>query len=323
MTEKQQILELIKEYDDIIIVRHIRPDGDCMGSTLGLRDILRASFPEKRIYSIGSDKSTYLNFLDSEDQNDLSEVYPKALVIIVDTATKDRIDNDKWLLGKQTIKIDHHVRVEDYATINYVREDLPATAAIITDFYMTFKNELVLTKQAAQALYVGLVTDTGRFKYRGVNALVFKLAAELVDTGIDIEEIYAYLYIKNKEAYHLQGYILNHYKTTENGVAYIFITKRLQKKFKVEIEEASALVNTLDSIFGHLIWIFFVQGKEKIRVRLRSRFVDINQLAALYGGGGHRQASGASLSKRRDIKKLICEADLLLKEYKMNHPEVF
>ena len=82
MTEKQQILQLIKEYDDIIIVRHIRPDGDCMGSTLGLREILRASFPEKRIYSVGNDKSAYLHFLDSEDQNDLSEIYPKALVKI-------------------------------------------------------------------------------------------------------------------------------------------------------------------------------------------------------------------------------------------------
>jgi len=103
----------------------------------------------------------------------------------------------------------------------------------------------------------------------------------------------------------------------------MFITKRLQKKFKVTIEEASALVNTLDSIKGYLVWIFFVQGKEKIRVRLRSRFVDVNELAGEYGGGGHRQASGATLSHRRQIKEMIAKADLLVKQYKKDHPEVF
>ncbi|MGD9605179.1 MAG: bifunctional oligoribonuclease/PAP phosphatase NrnA [Bacilli bacterium] len=323
MNEKQQIFEAIKQFNDIIIVRHIRPDGDCIGSTLGLREILRASFPQKNIYSVGNDKSQYLAFIDTEDVIDLTDVFPSALVIVVDTATSDRIDNEGWKQAKQTIKIDHHVRVEDYANINYVREDLPATAAIITDLYETFKDELILTKQAAKYLYVGLVTDTGRFKYRGVSALVLHLASLLVATGIDIEEIYAHLYIKAKESFHLQGYILNHYKTTKNGVAYMFITKRLQKKFGVAIEEASALVNTLDSIHGHLIWIFFVQGNEKIRVRLRSRFVDINELAAKYGGGGHRQASGATLSKKSEIKKLIQEADDVIKHFKDNNPEVF
>ncbi|HPN61429.1 MAG TPA: bifunctional oligoribonuclease/PAP phosphatase NrnA [Bacilli bacterium] len=277
MKEKQQIFDLIKQYDDIIIVRHIRPDGDCIGSTIGLRDILRASFPHKQIYSVGNDDSQYLAFLGAEDVVDLTNVIAQALVIVVDTATSDRIDYAFWKEGQYTIKIDHHLRVEDYADLNYVREDLPATAAIITDFWFSFKEELLMPQSAAQALFVGLVTDTGRVKYRGVNSLVMRMAAELIATDIDIVDIYAHLYIKSKESFHLQGYVLNHYRTSPHGVAYMFITKRLQKKFKVTIEEASALVNTLDSIKGYLVWIFFVQGKEKIRVRLRSRFVDVNE----------------------------------------------
>jgi phosphoesterase RecJ-like protein len=323
MNEKQQILDAIKQFETIIIVRHIRPDGDCMGSTLGLREILRASFPTKRVFSIGQDKSEYLSFLESEDKDVSDEVYQEALVIVVDTATSERIDNKKWSLGKKTIKIDHHVRVEDYASINYVREDLPATAAIVMDFFTSFRAELIFNAQAAKYLFVGLVTDTGRFKYRGVNADVLRLGAEMLETGIDIENIYTHLYIKERESFHLQGYILNHFKTTKNNVAYIFITKRIQKKFHVEIEQASALINTLDSIRDHLVWVFFIEGKEKIRVRLRSRFVDINEVAAKYHGGGHRQASGATLSKRREIKQLLADVDLVLQDYQAKHPGAF
>ncbi len=323
MNEKQLILETIKQFDTIIIVRHIRPDGDCMGSTLGLREILRESFPDKKIYSIGNDTSDYLMFLGSEDEDLPEEIYKQALVIVVDTATKDRIDNEKWQLAAKTIKIDHHVRVEDYADINYVREDLPATAAIIMDFFATFRETLTFTKQAAKYLFVGLVTDTGRFKYRGVNDQVLYLAGEMLAQGLDIENIYSHLYIKKEESFHLQGYILNHFKTTPNGVAYMVITKRMQKRFRVKAEEASALINTLDSIRGHLVWIFFVQGKEKIRVRLRSRFVDINEVAAKYSGGGHRQASGATLNRKSEIKKLLADADAALKAYKDANPGAF
>ena len=105
---KKQILEKIKEFDTIIIHRHIRPDGDCMGSTIGLREILKASFPNKKIYSVGNNESDYLSFLGEEDEIDDS-VYQDALVIIVDTATKERIFDNRYELGKFTIKIDHHI----------------------------------------------------------------------------------------------------------------------------------------------------------------------------------------------------------------------
>jgi phosphoesterase RecJ-like protein len=321
---KNEILNKIKEYDSIIILRHVKPDGDCMGSTLGLRQILRDSFPNKRIYSIGKMKSSYLEFLGSEDEDVSDEVYQNSLIIVVDTATKDRIDNDKFELGKETIKIDHHIAVDDYANINYVREDLPATCSIIVDFYNTFKDELILSEEASKYLFVGIVTDTGRFRYRGISGDVFRLTGMLLDKEIDTEDIFSNLYIKSEEELKLTAYIYKHFKVTKNGVAYFKMSKKIQKKFSVTNEAASSLVNVLEGIRGSLIWIFFIQNKEKIwRVRLRSRFASVNQIAQKYRGGGHLQASGATVYNKKEMKQLLFDADKALAEYKVNNPGAY
>ena len=141
---KKQILEKIKQNDNIIIVRHIRPDGDCMGASIGLREILRASFPNKKIYSVGKTRAEYLDFIGTEDEIIDKQLYKESLVIAVDTATSDRIDDDCFKDAKEFIKIDHHLAVEDYAEINYVREDFPAASCIIVDFYDTFRNSKII-----------------------------------------------------------------------------------------------------------------------------------------------------------------------------------
>lgn len=319
---KQQILEKIQEFDTIIIHRHIRPDGDCMGSTLGLRDLLRHSFPNKKVYSSGKHDSPYLKFLGDEDEIS-DEVYKDALVIVVDTATSDRIYDERYKLGKFLIKIDHHIAVENYGHLNYVREDLPATCAIIGDFYETFKTELVLTKVGAHALYVGLTTDTGRFKYRGVNGDVMRIAGTLLDFDLDLERIYASLYLKDSKTFILQGYVYENFKQTPNGVSYIYFSRKTQKKYGVTPEDAAALVNSLDSIKGNMIWIAFVEQADKsIRVRMRSRFVRVVEVASLYRGGGHANAAGATVYNKKEMQDLLLLADKALKEFKAENQDL-
>lgn len=314
---KEKIFKKIEEYNKIIIVRHARPDGDCIGSTLGLRDILRETYPEKEIYSLGKTKADFLSFMGSEDETKDIDVYKGALIIAVDTANSDRIDDDNYKLGKEIIKIDHHINVQEYGDINYVREDCPAACCIIVDFYLTFKDKLKMPKSAALALYVGMVTDTGRFRYSGVNSETMRLAATLLDYDLDLENIYANLYIKNKDVLALQGEVYRKFKTTSNGVSYIYITNRMMKKYKLTYEEASSLVNSLDSIKGSLIWIAFIDQKDSsIRVRLRSRFVNVIEVGQKFGGGGHPNACGANLKKKSEMKKMLQYADSVLKEYK-------
>ena len=313
---KKAILEKIKEYDSIIIVRHIRPDGDCIGTSLGLRDILRTSFPEKKVYSIGESSADYLSFIGQEDNDVEDEVYKESLVIAVDTSVKDRIDNKKASLGKELIKIDHHLNVEPYGDLIYVRDDFPAACCIIADFLDTFKDELKMTLEGAKALFLGMITDTGRFRYKGMSKRVFELAGMLVDYGFDTEYLYSNLYIKESSVLKLEGWLYNNYKTTEHGVAYIHITKRIIKKFGLTYEEAASLINCLDSIKGHLIWIAFIDLDDSIRVRIRSRFTPCVSVGQKYRGGGHPNACGATVYNKKEIQELLEFADGVVKEYK-------
>ena len=317
---KKQILDKIKEYSSIIIVRHIRPDGDCIGSSLGLREILRASFPQKKIYSVGKTEADYLAFVGKEDEALSEEIYKESLIIVVDTATSDRIDDDFYKLGKEIIKIDHHLPVEDYGVINYVRKDFPAASCIIVDLYDTFKDELVLPESAAFALYTGITTDTGRFRYRGVGSRVFELCSILMKYDLDLEKIYANLYLKSADLLKLQGLVYKSFKTTKNGVSYIHITQKMMKKNGLTYEEAASLVNCLDSIKGNLIWMIFVdQADKSIRVRIRSRFVEVVEIGRAFRGGGHPNACGATVFNKKEIKALVEMADGILKEYKENN----
>ena len=316
---KKQILEKIKEYDTIIIHRHFSPDGDALGSSLGLRDILRQSFPNKKVYSIGTDEADYLRFLGKEDNINDNE-YEGALVIVLDTSTEKRINDDRYKLGKEIIKIDHHIETDPYGDINYVLDDVASTTLIITDFLISFPNELKISVEGAKQLYVGTVTDTGRFRFKNVSGYSLKLAGYLLDYGFDTEEIYSELYMKDVKTLHLQGHVLRNFKMTENGVSYIYLSRRLQNRFKVNVTEASSLVNSLDGIEGSLIWILFVQDENGvIRARIRSRFMSINEFAMEFEGGGHAQASGAKFTKKRQIKTMLKRADELIKEYKMNN----
>lgn len=319
---KQEILSEIENHENIIIVRHCRPDGDCIGSSFGLRAILKESFPDKNIYSVGDGVPEYLQFLGKEDVVSES-LYEESLVIVVDTSIQKRIATPEYIKGKKIIKIDHHIAVEAYGHINYVREDFPACCQIICDLANSFQNKLIINEEAAKCLYTGLVTDTGRFRFRSVNSKTFDNASILLSKDIDTENIYTHLNTKSPESFKLQGYIYQNFKLTENKVAYTYITKKLMRKFKASVDDASNLVNCMDSIKDSLIWILFVEYDNEIRVRLRSRYVPVVDIASQFNGGGHANASGATVYNKKQMKLLLETADNKLKNFKIENPELF
>ena len=318
LTVAKQVLDTIKEFNRIIIFRHFRPDGDAICSTKGLQRILQLSFPEKEITLQNCDFSDYLSFLGSEDVLLNDDYYAEALGIVIDTATTKRISNQKFSLCKKLIKIDHHIPVESYGDINWVEDERCSSCELITAFYDAMKDELKIDTEAATYLYAGLVTDSGRFRFRSVSGDTMRLAGLLLDQGVDTDLLYANLYMKDFEEFKFQGYVLNNINITENGVAYIHISKSIMEEFGLSFEQASACVSFMDSIKNSLIWVAFIDAdnQDEIRVRLRSRFVTINELAERYEGGGHACASGATVHSVEQMNKLLKEADELLAEYK-------
>lgn len=313
------ILNKIKEYDKIILFRHFRPDGDAVGSTKGLAEIIKATYPEKTVLLQNSDFSDYLKFLGGEDAPITDEDYADALGIVLDTATTKRISNQMFSLCKEIVKIDHHIPVESYGSIEWVEELRSSCSEMIAAFYDTFRDELTLTKEAATYIYCGMVTDSGRFRFRDVSGETMRLAGVMLDAGIDTDTLFANLYLKDFDSYKFESYARSKMKISDSGVVSLFVSKGMQKKFSLSSEDASASVSYMDSIKGSLIWIAFIEGKNEIRVRLRSRFVTVSELAEKYNGGGHACAAGATVYSRAEAKKLLAEADKILAEYKKTH----
>ena len=311
------ILDKIKEYDKIFIFRHFRPDGDAIGSSKGLYTLLKNTYPEKKIYLQNSDFSNYLAFLGGEDDLLPDEEYADALGIVLDTGTKKRISNQKYALCKELIKIDHHIPVESYGKYEWVEEHRSSTCEMVAAFYDAFKDELKMSKEAATYIYTGMVTDSGRFRFREVSGETLRLAGLILDQGIDTENLYANLYLDEVESLRFESYVHRKMKMSDSGVVSMYVTKRMKKKFGLSNEDASACVSFMDSIKGSLIWIAFIEGENgETRVRLRSRYVTVSELAERYHGGGHACAAGATVYSKAEAKALLKEADELLREYK-------
>ena len=319
---KKTILEKIRAYPRIFLFRHVRNDGDCVGATKGLKAIIQKTWPEKEVYLIDDQTSAYLEFMGPEDAPVDETLYADALGIVLDTASEARISNKNYTCCKEVIKIDHHIPLEQYGAYQWVEEERSSCCEMIVDFYATFPEELVMDTEAATHLYTGMVTDSGRFKYDGVSGETLRNAAILLDKGVNTELLYARLYLEAYEYLKFKAHIYNRMQITEHGVAYIYIDKAMQEEFGLTLEQASACVGNLDKIRGSICWIAFIENGDEagsIRVRLRSRFVHINEIAEKYRGGGHACASGATVYGAEEVQALLRDADERVRDYKENN----
>ena len=316
---KKQIFDKIEQYDRIFLFRHVRNDGDCVGATKGMKSIITATWPEKEVYIIDTSLAAYLEFMGPEDDEVADEMYADALGIVLDTASEARISNKKYTLCREIIKIDHHIPLEHYGSLEWVEEERSSCCEMVVDFYRTFEDRLVLNQEGATHLYTGMVTDSGRFKYEGVTGETMRCAGTLLDVGVDTDLLFARLYLEAFEYLKFKAHLYQKMQITENGVAYIIVDKEMQEQFNLTLEQASACVGTLDSIRGCIAWMIFVENgdeQDSFRVRLRSRFMHVNPIAEKYRGGGHACACGATVYGRDEIAALLADTDALVKEYK-------
>lgn len=311
---KERILDAIKQYETIIIHRHVRPDPDAYGSQCGLGEIIKASFPEKNVYMVGQEEES-LRFLKELDQIPDS-VYEKALVIVCDTANQERVCDQRYTMGDQLIKIDHHPNDDVYGDIVWVDTSASSCSEMIYDFYMFGKDKgLTMNKEAARLLYAGIVGDTGRFLYPSTTDKTFQYAGELIHYGFDRTSLYNGIYDVDEAVARLNGYVFENFNMDKNGVGSMVITKEIMARFGVNASQASLLVSTLGGIKGLKAWVFFIEENNDIRVRLRSKGPVINGIAKKYNGGGHPLASGATIYDWADVDKVIadlvavCQAD--------------
>ncbi|MBQ8953729.1 MAG: bifunctional oligoribonuclease/PAP phosphatase NrnA [Clostridia bacterium] len=321
-TIKRAIWEKIRAYDRIMLFRHIRMDGDCVGATKGLKALIKATFPEKEVLLIDSQRSDYLAFLGPDDGEAPDEIYRDALAIVLDTATRDRISNQKYALCREIVKIDHHIETDPYGHLNWVEEERSSACEMVADFCAAFRNELTLTAEAATCVFMGMVTDSGQFRVSGVTGDTMRLAGMMLDAGVDTDTLYANLYLQDYGALKFKAYVYERMTRTEHGVACIHVTLEMQRRFSLNFEAASNVITYLENIRGCLCWLAFIDGEtpeEGVRVRLRSRFMTVNEIAERHHGGGHAFAAGATVYSEEERDALIREADEAAGAYKAGH----
>lgn len=302
--KRDKIIQAIKDYDQIIIHRHLRPDPDALGSQAGLKEIIQQSFPDKQVSIVGIDDPafTFLVEMDSVHEAD----YQGALVIVCDTANTDRIDDKRYTLGDQVIKIDHHPNVDEYGDIQWVDTTASSTSEMIYELYLHGKEKgLRMNPEAARLLYAGIVGDTGRFLFPSTTRKTFQYATDLVAYDFDRQDLYTNLYSIKQNVAKLRGYILQNFKQTESGVSAVKLTKDILNEYDVDPLETGQLVGVFGDISGIKAWVMFVEEEEAIRVRIRSKGPVINEIAAKYGGGGHPLAAGASIYDWADASRLV------------------
>ncbi len=312
--EKDKIIALIKQFDTIIIHRHVRPDPDALGSQAGLKELIKTSFPDKKVYIVGVNdpEFTYLVKMDTI----ADEVYQGALVIACDTANTPRIDDSRYLLGERLVKIDHHPNVDSYGDVQWVNTDASSTSEMVFELFNHGENEgFKLNDAGARLLYAGVVGDTGRFLFPSTTKRTFQIAAELVAYNFDRPALHWDLYSVETHILRLSGYILQEFKMFKSGLSAVKLTKELLEKFGVTPNETGQLVNVLGDVKDIKAWVIFVEEDEMIRVRLRSKGPVINEVAAKYNGGGHPLASGATVYSWEEAEHVIADLEALCQKY--------
>ncbi|WP_230637319.1 DHH family phosphoesterase [Streptococcus mutans] len=301
MTAFKTILAKIKAYDTIIIHRHMKPDPDALGSQVGLKEVITSNFPQKTVKVTGYNEPSLSWLAQMDDVSDKD--YEGALVIVVDTANRPRIDDQRYLNGNFLIKIDHHPNEDHYGDLSYVDTKASSASEIITDFAL--QNQLKLSDQAARLLYAGILGDTGRFLYPATTSKTFITASELLKYDFDFAALARQMDSFPYKIAKLQAYVFENLEIDKNGAARIILSQKILKKFNLTDAETSAIVSSPGKIDTVQVWAIFVeQADGHYRVRLRSKSTVINEVAKRHAGGGHPLASGAnsySLAENEDI----------------------
>ena len=311
----EKIYSLIKEHDTVVIHRHVKPDGDAVGSQTGLKYILKAAFPEKKIYSVG-DNPGFFGFIEGSEIDEIpDDTYKNALAIILDCGAASLISDGRYTLAKATARIDHHIYTERFTDEEVIDTSFESCCGMITAFAV--ECGLEIPPVAAAALYTGIVTDSGRFRYDGTTPATHRNAAVLLEKGIDTTRIFRNLYADNFESKRLKASFVLKIKFTQNNVAYIYTTKEEFDDIGADIFTVSrGMVNTMADIKGVDIWVNFTETDSGVLCEIRSSIYNINPVATMFGGGGHAKASGATVKDRETAMQMLAELDKISGESK-------
>ena len=316
----KRIYKAIKQYDTIVLARHIGVDPDAMASQVGLRDAILNSFPDKKVYAVGSgsNKFSYLGKLDHYDGDGTN-----TLLIVLDTPDKKRVDCSNLDSFEYKIKIDHHPFVEEFCDLECIDDTCSSACELVME--LIYATKLKVNKKIMEKLFIGLVSDTNRFMFNNSTSSTFAIVSKVInDYKLNISELYSDLYMRPLHEVKLQGYMAQNMEVTEHGVGYIKVSDSLLNSFGADVASSGNMINNFNYIDEVLVWLAITEDtkNELFKINIRSRGPVINNVAERYNGGGHKLASGAKVKTLEEADNLIKDLDLVCKKYIENQSEV-
>ena len=307
-----ELIKRIKEFDTIVIARHIGVDPDALCSQLALRDSIKLTYPDKKVLAIGTGSSKFIHF----GKLDKLEKVDNALLIVCDTPDRKRIDSANPEDYAYSIKIDHHPFVEKTCDLEYIDDQMTSACEIIMRILK--ETELQCNDSIAELLYMGLVSDSNRFLFNSVTSDTFKLVSEyLEEYNFNLTNTYSKLYLRPLSELRLEGYISSNIKVTDNHLGYIVITDEIISKYGVDSASAGNMVNNYNYVKEMVVWATITEDvkNKQYRVSIRSRGPEINGIAEKHSGGGHKMAAGARVKTLEEALKIMDELDEYLHDY--------
>ena len=310
----KKIFKKIKEYDEIVIARHIGPDPDAIASQMALKESIMLTFPNKKVYAVGLSVARYKQYgiLDRVDFTTLNN----PLLIVLDVPNIKRVDGIEGLNYKEIIKIDHHPAEDIVGNVDYTDTNASSVCQMICN--LLFNTKLVLNTKIASNLFLGIVSDSERFVNKNTTIETLKTTSKLIElTNLDFTKLYDILYLRPISEIKFQSYLINNMIVTDNNLGYLYIPLEVFKEYNVDVATASNIINNFNFIKEVIVWFFvtYDEKTEKYKVSMRSRGPVINEVASHFNGGGHKFASGARLNNLEEMDDLVKELDLVCQKY--------
>ncbi|MDE6029551.1 MAG: DHH family phosphoesterase [Clostridiales bacterium] len=311
MTTASEILNAINAAETVLIVGHVRPDGDCVGAALFMRHICE-KLGKKADAACDGEKPAAYAFLPEYEYFCAPRYKKYDLFISVDCATESRLGEYKaqHASAKNSVNIDHHITNAKYGKINHVLPDASSTCQILFDLFGGMEG--VMDKIGASMLYVGISTDTGHFMHSNTTATVFRAAAALCEYGIDIAALNHDLYCNNAfSKMKLTSRAIGGIVLYESGkIALMNISLKDLQDCGCTSEDTEGLIDNASAISGVRIAISMCeQAGSVFRISFRSVSADVSAAAARFGGGGHKLAAGCMISGNRyDVMEKVVAA---------------
>ncbi len=309
----EEILHAIEQYPTVIIHRHKSPDGDAMGSQIGLKELLKDNYPDKRIYAVGDDPKRF-SFMDGATMDIIpDEAYSDALAIVLDCGSAHLISDERYKTAAATARIDHHIFNEKITDFEVVDTSYESCCGEVTE--LALESGWKFSPASAKALYTGMVTDSGRFRFDSTTSNTFRLASALLKEKFNLNELYAQLYADDFSYVRLRAQFILKINFTMDGVAYIYTTKEELPSYEVDTFTISrGMVATMSDLKGVDIWVNFTETDAGVLVEIRSNKYNVNPIAVKYGGGGHAKACGATVPDKQTAMLLLEDLNAIRRE---------